>query len=731
MSNSRATRRLVHAALGPDGPGTICDLMRVVAQATSSVGAVLWEAPDELRGDDTLSVLAHSLSSRAPGTTRTVATADSATRLAYRLRSLVLPEDTGHPVPDVYGRRVAAALPVEFTDGCRGALTLLGDGDLDGTTFDTAVDLVDLLPELCSSVRERQTLALINACNTILHDADIESPERPLTEMRLAKHLSAMCGLMADGLQCAEVSIFLADPGGPDGVFRMFASSNGVDSAHSRVLGGEPADLVQSGAGTSDEPLLEVRLRRGDRVCGSIRCRGTVGPPHHFTPSDLDLLRPIAAQVSSYWRNWLNRWALHGENESWRRLAAGMTSFNKLLADGLDSTACDDAHEKQMSELAARIVHEVVPESSGATVFRAVAAGAPATAARSLVATASSGELYRTRPAPSAGIVADVLRTRLQSSATERAALAAEGVTPENGWLLCTPIRVGHQVYGLLEAAGPTSVPPANSAQVHEIIGDQIGLYRHLEATLRTLNDTSNRLEKARRSEADAMEDLKHQLVGPLRTAADRTERVLRGGRFDSRVEAQLKAIRGLCRKAGRVAMSAGVFATLSNGGRPEPKTEQVGVDDLLRLLISAADDAQVLGNPRRGITFDVERDAVRHLGRRLVRVDASFLQQCVGNLLDNAAKYAYECTRVRIDAEVTTGQLVLRVTSTGLPMSQQDLQRCLERNWRGDAARTATGEGSGIGLWIVDNLMRAMDGRVGVVRAADDTTVRLTLQIA
>jgi signal transduction histidine kinase len=226
------------------------------------------------------------------------------------------------------------------------------------------------------------------------------------------------------------------------------------------------------------------------------------------------------------------------------------------------------------------------------------------------------------------------------------------------------------------------------------------------------------------------MEDLKHQLVSPLRTATSRAELVLASRRFDPRAEGQLKAIRGLCRKASRVAMSAGVFATLSKGEQPAPKPEPFGVDDLLRTLIAAADDAQVLGDPRRGITFEVDRASVRGLGRRLVRVDASFLQQCVGNTLDNAAKYAYRDTVVQIGAVVGTDVLRLCITSTGLPLAQADLERCLQRNWRGTAARATTGEGSGLGLWIADNLMRAMGGRIMLAAASDRTTVRLELPV-
>ncbi len=713
----RAVRALTRTALDPERLATVGDLMQVVSQVTGSRGAVLWEAPDERRGDATLSVVARWM---AAGCDAAVdGPADTVTVRALSTQSLVMPEDVAGPA-ELCGQAVAAAVPIEFNDDLRGALTLLGAPDLASHAFDVLVELVEILPELCSAVRERQTLALVNACNTILHDADVESPDEPLSRERLCEHLSAVCDRVAAALHCPEVSIFLREPDDSEPGYPLLAAS-----AHTRCAAvaelDEPVDRVQSGVAPGQKPLMEVRLVRGGTVTGLLRCSGSAGPPHHFTTSDLALLRPVAAQIVRYWRNWLNRRRLRAENDSWRSLAAGMTSFNKLIAEKLDRNGRDRQQaRRQVSEVAVEILRDVVPQSTGATVHRA---RCTPNGTAELVVEAASGAA----PTSVDGVAGRVLRSRTQYGTSAPEVLGDAGV----GWLLCTPIRVGDEIYGVLEAVGQDARLPDNSAQVHEIIADQVALHRHLQDTLGHLHDARRRLEIARRTEADAMEDLKHQLVSPLRTAASRTEHVLVGRRFDPRVEGQLKAIRGLCRKASRVAMSAGVFAALSKGEPPSPKPEPFGVDDVLRTLIAAADDAQVLGDPRRRITFDVDRDSVRRLGRRLVDVDASFLQQCVGNVLDNAAKYAYRDTGVDITADVTHDTLTIAITSVGLPLTAADLQSCLQRNWRGAAARSTTGEGSGLGLWIADNLMRAMRGCVAVEADADRTTVRLALPLA
>jgi signal transduction histidine kinase len=719
MNPTRAVRALVGAALNPDGPATTHDLMRTVAQVTDSFGAVLWEAPDGRCAPAALSIVSLWLDVPSAPVFEGELDADPVTASAFTTRSFAVPGDVPDRSAVLLGLDVTGALPIDYADGCRGVLTLLGRKPLDAV-FDTVVELVDVLPELCGTVRERQTLALVNACDTILHDADVESPDGPVPRRRLAELLSDVCGFIAFELHAAEVSVFLEDPAQPAGRYSLFAHSDGVDAVepcdpHRRdCIAVDPADRTGFDPAAGGAPFMEVRLLSGTTVNGLVRCLGAEGPPHHFTTSDLALLRPVAAQLSRYWRTWQHRWALSEENESWRRLAAGMTSLNKLVAEELVGTPGDGGQERRVADRAVRIMCDVVPESAAAVAYRACREAGVV----ELVPVAHTGDADVVAPSR---LAEQTMRLHRQLLCTPH---------DEAGWAICTPIGVGERTYGVLESSGPATVLPPNSAQVNEIIGDQLGLYRHLHDTLGRLHDARDRLELALRTEADAMEDLKHQLVSPLRTAASRTESVLRGGRFDGRVEAQLKAVRGLCRKASRVAMSAGVFATLSRGQRPVSKPERIGADDVVRLLIAAADDAQVLSDPRRRIRFEVQRESVRRMGRRLVNVDTSFLQQCVGNVLDNAAKYGYESTRVEIDADVGPDHLTLVVASTGIPLHPAELPHVVQRNWRGDTARSTTGEGSGLGLWIVDHLTRAMGGRVLIDACADLTTVRLVLPL-
>lgn len=724
-------RGLVHGVLAQEPLRGLRSAVELVAEVAGAQGAALWM----LVGDDpALLAASGSLPGGGP---------DPATSAALVSRTLVFPTPGDGDVP------VRASLPLLYADGSRGALTLFGDGELSAESFDVLADLLDALPDVCGLLWERQTLALVQGCGDILHDADLESAAQPLPPERLAHHLGRVCALVASAIGCTDVSLYLQEAAGE--VFPLFATctgppfvpesvregagwtggaiETGVPLAVPVVSDGRDCDHGAGGKRrrTGIRSVLAMPVRSGQQGWGALRCSAAADSPRSLTPADLAVLAPVAGQVAQYWSNWLHRCMISGENESWRRLAAGITAFNKLLSDRLwRGAANDDA----VYETALDILRGVIPESVGATVRRFVPPpeGGPRLAlARS---TGMSGDRESGAYPRGGPLSMSAYRTGQQRWTTEAGVIAREAVPPGTQWLVCTPIRVSNREYGVVEVFGGTPALPPNSPQVCEIIGDQLGLYQYLQQTHDHLQEARTKLQSAVRGQAEALEDLEHQLVSPLITATNRTERVLAGGRYDSRTEAQLRAVRGLCRKASRVAMSAGVFAVLSKGNAPAPKLELMGVDDLLRLLIAAADDAQLLSNPRRNVQFTVRRDTVRELGKRLIHADRSFLEQCVGNLFDNAAKYSYVDTTVEVRGAVYGGNFGLRVTSTGLPLSPTDAERCLGRNWRGQEARTTTGEGSGLGLWIVDSLMHTMHGTVRVLPSGDETTVLLSFPL-
>jgi two-component system phosphate regulon sensor histidine kinase PhoR len=90
-------------------------------------------------------------------------------------------------------------------------------------------------------------------------------------------------------------------------------------------------------------------------------------------------------------------------------------------------------------------------------------------------------------------------------------------------------------------------------------------------------------------------------------------------------------------------------------------------------------------------------------------------MEQVLVNLIDNAIKYTPSGGKVEVKAETGEGQVVIRVTDTGIGIMSQDLPRLFERFYRVDKARSRQSGGTGLGLSIVKHIVETHGGKVSV----------------
>lgn len=100
------------------------------------------------------------------------------------------------------------------------------------------------------------------------------------------------------------------------------------------------------------------------------------------------------------------------------------------------------------------------------------------------------------------------------------------------------------------------------------------------------------------------------------------------------------------------------------------------------------------------------------------VRTDARLFELILKNLLENAGKFAFEDSVIRIVAtpiepDATRWQVIDR--GIGIPLDQQS--RVFDRFYQVDTARTGSSRrrGTGLGLAIVQNAVRALGGTIAV----------------
>ena len=146
---------------------------------------------------------------------------------------------------------------------------------------------------------------------------------------------------------------------------------------------------------------------------------------------------------------------------------------------------------------------------------------------------------------------------------------------------------------------------------------------------------------------------------------------------------------------------------------------------DLTRLVREAAGDFAA-ADPSRPLQRDLD-------GAAVVRGDPIRLRQAIDNLLANVRAHTPAGTPARVHVARNGHWVEVTVADDGPGIPPQDQPHIFERFWRGDPARgrTAAG-GAGLGLSIVDALVRAHGGTIAVQSApGQGTAFTLRLPLA
>jgi signal transduction histidine kinase len=99
--------------------------------------------------------------------------------------------------------------------------------------------------------------------------------------------------------------------------------------------------------------------------------------------------------------------------------------------------------------------------------------------------------------------------------------------------------------------------------------------------------------------------------------------------------------------------------------------------------------------------------------GLPVVMVDPQRFQQVVGNLIDNALRYAPSGTTIDLTIRRTNNSVEISVSDEGTGVPEQELDHVFDRFWRSEKSRARSTGGAGLGLSIARQLVEAQGGKI------------------
>jgi two-component system sensor histidine kinase BaeS len=208
-------------------------------------------------------------------------------------------------------------------------------------------------------------------------------------------------------------------------------------------------------------------------------------------------------------------------------------------------------------------------------------------------------------------------------------------------------------------------------------------------------------IEADREMERRLTADVAHELRTPLQ-AIQATVEAMQDGVLPADEE-RLGIVRDETRRLSRLADGILELTRLERGSVPF----DIRRIDAAASVNAAVDSLEALVETcELTLSADVKRGVY-------VRADRDRLQQAVGNLLSNAARYTPAGGHVDVRLRREPEAAVIEVADTGVGIADEDLPQVFSRFWRADGARaTATG-GLGIGLAVTKEIVERFGGNI------------------
>ncbi len=268
---------------------------------------------------------------------------------------------------------------------------------------------------------------------------------------------------------------------------------------------------------------------------------------------------------------------------------------------------------------------------------------------------------------------------------------------------VAVPILAGGEVVAVLNVESET-VGAFNRGEVItlETLADGIGIIIRNAELYQALERTNARLVELDRTKSELVNIVAHDFRAPLAGVLGYAE--LLEWKPDSPRDERIDSARAIVNAATH--MSSLVDKTLKTSRLETGQFPfDFGLVDLSATLQAVLD--RFPQSPRHSVTADVPEDPLP------CWADRERVAEVVENLLSNAVKYSPEGGAVRVEVQRDDETASVRVVDQGIGIAREDMGRLFRPFSRVRSRRTADIEGTGLGLYICDRIVRAHGGRL------------------
>ncbi len=267
----------------------------------------------------------------------------------------------------------------------------------------------------------------------------------------------------------------------------------------------------------------------------------------------------------------------------------------------------------------------------------------------------------------------------------------------------------------LIHTANQISVKNLSLRLPYSDMDDEVGRLS------KTLNDMFARLESSFNQIRQFTFDASHELKTPLTILRGELELSLVSHKSENDY---LKIIASALDEVIRLSNVVEALLELSRADMGRVKMNFTK-KSLSKLMIDVAEDCEILAESKDiRVEFNIAPNIEAH-------IDSVRMHQAILNIVDNAIKYTDIGGKIWIELRTDKGFADIIVRDTGHGIPENELPKIFDRFYRVDKSRASTIVGSGLGLSIVDWIVKSHYGKIyafSKVGEGTEITIRIPI---
>lgn len=244
-----------------------------------------------------------------------------------------------------------------------------------------------------------------------------------------------------------------------------------------------------------------------------------------------------------------------------------------------------------------------------------------------------------------------------------------------------------------------------------------------IETLAKDLEKANVRLKELDKQKSEFVSIASHQLRSPLTSIRGYASLLLEGS-FGDVPKRAIEPIERIETSAKHMAIAVEDYLNISrieSGNMKYEKQDFNFVDEIIRIT----DDVRPTAL-KKGLVLLYRSD---HTAKGVINADLGKTVQIVHNLINNAIKYTEKGTiTVFVREDLKKKEIYMDVIDTGVGMSQKTIHKLFQKFSRADDANKVNTGGTGLGLYVADQMAEAMGGNIDAFSEGEGKGSRFTL---